>query len=166
MCVPGPGFSLLLSPCWRALKRSVNRGFQLWFEIPDETEVELRLERGSKEAKLRYKGGLIEVKSGWGKMTSRQNSNHRIHRLHTLGASAHGKNTLSRLVTQHCDPALSRYREKLYLSHLRFLGIAGYRAIPPLLGVSQKCVEGGGVNGAVLGGGIASQCCPLRYRAL
>ena len=67
------------------------------------------------------------------------------------------------LVTQHCDPPLSHYKVWLYLSHLRFLGIAGYHAIPPLLGVSQKYVEGGGgrgVLGGFLGGGYRRSMLP------
>ena len=50
------------------------------------------------------------------------------------------------------------------LSHLHFLGIAGYRAIPPFWGY-RKIMLGGGLGGR-LGGGIAGQCCPLCYRAL
>ena len=69
------------------------------------------------------------------------------------------------LVVQHCDPP---YRaigySYTYLIYV-FQCTAGYRAIPPLLGVSQNYVEGGGVWGG-LGGGFAAQACPLRYGAL
>ena len=60
-------------------------------------------------------------------------------------------------------PPLSRYRVQLYLPHIRFLGIAGYRATsPPFWGCRKIMLRGGGV----LGGGIASQCYPLHCRAL
>ena len=65
---------------------------------------------------------------------------------------------LGLLVTQHCDPPLSHYRVETYLSHLRFLGIAGYRAIPPPFGGIAKLCRGGGVRGAW--GGIACSSVP------
>ena len=62
------------------------------------------------------------------------------------------------LVVQHCNPP---YRAIGYSFSYRiyvFQGIAGYRAIPPLLGVSQNYVEGGGVRGG--GGGYRSLSLP------
>ena len=51
-----------------------------------------------------------------------------------------GPSADSFLVTHHCEPPQSRHRVLLYLSHLRFLGIARYRAIPPFSrGIAKLC---------------------------
>ena len=69
------------------------------------------------------------------------------------------------LVAQHCDPPPYRaigysYTYRIYV----FQGIAGCRAIPPQGGVSHNYVDVLQARGG--GGVIASQGCPLRYRAL
>ena len=69
-------------------------------------------------------------------------------------------------MVQHCDPPYRAigfsYTYRIYV----FQCIAGYRAIPPLLGVSQNYVERGGGVRVGLGGGITAQACPLRKRVL
>ena len=72
------------------------------------------------------------------------------------------------LVVQHCDPPYRAigysYTYRIYV----FQCIAGYRAIPPLLGGYREIMlSRGGLGGSGGGGGgIAAQACPLRYRAL
>ena len=69
------------------------------------------------------------------------------------------------LVTQHCEPPYRAigysYTYRIYVSRYRKVS----RHSPPFE-LSQNYVEGGGLRGGLGGGGIAGQCCPLRYRAL
>ena len=56
-----------------------------------------------------------------------------------FGTSVDGRS----LVTQHCDPPPIALQGIAIPIASTFLGIAVYRAMPPLLGVSQNYVEGG-----------------------
>ena len=63
-------------------------------------------------------------------------------------------------MTQHCEPPYRAvgysYTYRIYISSYRRVS----RYTPPLLGVSQNYVEGGGVRGGAWGGGYRKSMLP------